>query len=140
MSRAVELQSELLYGLNRTARRQTSMSDRSASDAPTTGVFPTAEVSDAPERERYEISVDGVPAGFAAYRVAPGLIAFLHTEIDERFQGQGLGDRLIAGALDDARRRGLMVLPFCPFVKSFIQRHPEYVALVPEVHRQAFEL
>lgn len=89
---------------------------------------------------RYEISVDGELAGFVQYRAKPGLIALIHTEIDDRFEGQGLGRGLIAHALDDARARGLAVLPFCPFANAYIQRHPEYIDLVPEDRRQAFDL
>lgn len=95
---------------------------------------------DAPERERYEIRVDGELAGFATYKVRPDQIAFRHTEIDDCFEGRGLGSRLIAFALDDARERGLAVLPFCPFVKAYIQRHREYADLVPEDRRAEFEL
>jgi len=69
-----------------------------------------------------------------------GLIAFVHTEVDERFQGRGLGDRLIRGALEDARARGLAVLPFCPFMKAFIERHREFEALVPDAYREQFGL
>jgi uncharacterized protein len=97
-------------------------------------------IADVPERERYEIYVDGELAGFTEYKTRPGIIAFIHTEVGEGFQGRGLGDRLIAYALDDARKRGLAVLPFCPFVRSFIQSHPRYVDLVPESQREAFEL
>ena len=98
------------------------------------------EVADAPDRERYELSVDGEVVGFTAYRARPGLIAFMHTEIDERMQGRGLGDRVIRFALEDARARGLAVLPFCPFVKAFIERHREFEALVPESYREQFGL
>jgi predicted GNAT family acetyltransferase len=100
----------------------------------------SVEVADAPERERYEIGVDGVLAGFAGYRARPGRIAFLHTQIDDRFRGRGLADRLIGFALDDARARGLAVLPYCPFVRSFIERHRDYLALVPADDRDAFGL
>jgi len=100
----------------------------------------TIAVSDAPERERYEILVDGELAGFATYKARPDQIAFKHTEVDDRFEGQGLAGRLIAFALDDARGRGLAVLPFCPFVKGYIQRHREYADLVPEGRRAEFEL
>ena len=98
------------------------------------------EVADAPERDRYEVSLDGEVVGFSAYRARPGLIAFIHTEVDESLQGRGLGDRLIRFALQDARARGLAVLPFCPFVKAFIERHREFEALVPEAHREQFGL
>ncbi len=101
---------------------------------------PPIAVADSPERERYEIRVGDELAGFTQYRMRRGLIAFVHTEVDDRFEGQGLGSKLIAFALDDARIRGLAVLPFCPFVNAYIQRHPEYVDLVPEAHRAQFDL
>jgi uncharacterized protein len=97
-------------------------------------------VADAPERERYEVSVDGEVVGFSVYRARPGLIAFTHTEVDESMQGQGLADRLIRFALEDAGQRGLAVLPFCPFVKAFIEHHREFEPLVPEGYREQFGL
>ena len=97
-------------------------------------------VSEARERNRYEIRVDGELAGFTAYEPHGDLIAFMHTEIDPRFEGRGLGSRLIRDALDDVRRQGLRVLPFCPFVRSFIEGHPDYVDLVPEDRRRVFQL
>lgn len=100
----------------------------------------TAVVVDNPEQQRYELRRDGVVAGFAQYRARPGLIAFIHTEVDDALEGQGLGGRLVSFALDDARRRQLAVLPFCPFVNGYIQRHPEYVDLVPEAQRRQFDL
>ncbi len=98
------------------------------------------EVANAPERERYELSIDGEVVGFTAYRARPGLIAFIHTEVDERFQGRGLADRLIRFALEDVRAQGLSVLPFCPFVNAFIDRNREFEALVPERNREQFGL
>ncbi len=98
------------------------------------------KIANEPEAERFTISVDGEPAGFTQYRERSGGIAFVHTEIDDRFEGQGLGSRLISFALDDARSRGVPVLPFCPFVKSYIQRHREYADLVPEDQRPRFGL
>jgi uncharacterized protein len=98
------------------------------------------EVADARERERYELSIDGEVVGYSAYRARPGLIAFVHTEVDERLQGRGLADRLIRFALEDARARDLAVLPFCPFVKAFIERHREFEELVPEAYREQFGL
>ena len=97
--------------------------------------MPTA--TDAPEQNRFEIRVGEELAGFAAYRHRNGPIEFIHTEIDERFAGQGLGGQLIGFALDTARREGLQVLPFCPFVRAYIGEHAEYLELVPaEVRRQ----
>ena len=97
-------------------------------------------VSDNPEQHRYEIQAEGELAGFALYRARPGQIAFTHTEIDDRFEGRGLGSKLIAFALDDAGERGLAVLPFCPFVNAYIQRHRQYVDLVPAGRRAEFSL
>ena len=84
--------------------------------------------------------MDGDLAGFTIYRSRPGLIAFIHTEVGDAFEGQGVGSTLVREALEDARRRELEVLPFCPFVNSYIQKHPEHVDLVPESQREAFGL
>jgi len=97
-------------------------------------------VADNPAEDRYEIFADGELAGFSVYRLRPGRISFVHTEIDDRFEGQGLGSALVAEALDEVRGRDLSVLPFCPFVNRFIERHPEYVDLVPESDRERFGL
>jgi hypothetical protein len=93
-----------------------------------------------PDAQRYEALVDDEVAGFTQYRERPGLIAFVHTEVDPNFEHQGVASTLIGEALDDARRRELAVLPFCPFVEAYIQSHPEYVELVPESQREAFGL
>ncbi|MFF2781030.1 GNAT family N-acetyltransferase [Streptomyces sp. NPDC058052] len=101
------------------------------------------QVTDRPERSRYEILAgeDGTEtAGFAEYHLSEGEIAFIHTEIDSRFAGQGLGGLLARGALDDVRVRGLRVLPYCPFIRGWIGKHPEYAGLVPAAHRDRFGL
>jgi predicted GNAT family acetyltransferase len=97
-------------------------------------------VTDNAERERYDVHQDGMFAGFAEYRRKGRLIAFIHTEVDQQFEGQGIGTALIQGALDDARAQELHVLPFCPFVRGYIERHQEYLDLVPESRRQDFDL
>jgi uncharacterized protein len=99
-----------------------------------------AVIADHREAWRYEIHVAETLAGFLQYRSRPGLIALIHTEVRERFEGQGLGSKVIVFALDDARQRGLEVLPFCPFANAYIQRHREYVDLVPEIFREKFDL
>lgn len=87
------------------------------------------QVVDAPERQRYEIVRDGTVLGFAAYQRTDELVVFTHTEIDPATEGQGLGGRLVRGALDDVRQQGLSVLPICPFVQEWIRRHPDYADL-----------
>ena len=91
-----------------------------------------ATVLDVPDWSRFEIHVDGRLAGFAQYRLKDaGLIVFTHTEIDDAFEGRGLGSTLVRAALDTARSRGLAVRPDCPFVRAYVARHPEYLDLVP---------
>jgi predicted GNAT family acetyltransferase len=97
-------------------------------------------VSDAPDRKRFEATVDGELAGFLVYRCRKGLLALIHTEVEDRFEGRGLGGRLARFALDKAREEGLAVLPFCPFVNAWMKRHPEYVDLVPAAYRANFDL
>jgi predicted GNAT family acetyltransferase len=99
-------------------------------------------VADNPEKGQFEISVDGKVVGFTQYRLSKkrGLAAFIHTQIDARHEGDGLGSTLISSALDATRDRGLSVLPFCPFVLAFIERHPEHAELVPECNREEFGL
>jgi predicted GNAT family acetyltransferase len=92
------------------------------------------------DEHRYVAQVDGDIAGFLQYRERPGLIALVHTEVDDRFEGQGVGSSLASFALDVARSRGLAVLPFCPFVAGYIRRHTEYAELVPQHYRATFDL
>jgi predicted GNAT family acetyltransferase len=86
-------------------------------------------VVDVPERQRYEIVRDGATLGYAAYQKTDQLIVFTHTEVDSALEGQGIGGRLVQGALDDVRRQGLSVLPICPFVHAWMARHPDYADL-----------
>jgi uncharacterized protein len=97
-------------------------------------------VTDVSDRRRFEIAIDGAVLGFAEYRRRPGVISFIHTEIDPARQGEGLGTLLVKTALDTARAEGLAVLPYCPFVQSFINRHREYLDLVPVERRAKFTL
>ncbi len=95
-------------------------------------------VTDHPERGRFEIAVDGEVAGFVTYHRVGENLDFTHTEIDDRYEGRGLGSTLIRAALEATRAQGLGALPHCPFVKSFMERHPEYVELVPPLRRRQF--
>lgn len=104
------------------------------------GGDPDIRVTDNPDAQRYEIEADGHLAGFLDYRSRASRIALVHTGIEPAFEGQGLASRLIAHVLDQARARSLEVLPHCPYVRAYIQRHPEYLELVPEGARTRFGL
>ncbi|WP_019633067.1 GNAT family N-acetyltransferase [Actinomadura atramentaria] len=90
----------------------------------------STEIADAPDADRYEIRDDGVLAGFAQYRAEPGAVVFVHTEVFPEFEGKGIGGALARGALDDVRARGLKAVPSCPFIRGWIERHPDYRDLV----------
>jgi predicted GNAT family acetyltransferase len=75
---------------------------------------------------RYEIHVDGALAGSLEYRTVGGVLALVHTEVDDAYAGQGLGGKLAKYALDDAVARDVKISPLCPFVAKYIDKHPEY--------------
>jgi uncharacterized protein len=99
-----------------------------------------ATVVDVPERGRFEIRVDDKVVGLASYHVDNGTMTLPHTEVDPSVGGRGLGTTLVAAVLDAARERGLHVLPYCSFVRRYIQQHPELVDLVAEADREHFGL
>ncbi|MDA8371115.1 MAG: GNAT family N-acetyltransferase [Nocardiopsaceae bacterium] len=88
------------------------------------------QVKHVPLNMRYE-AVDGDRvAGSVMYTPSDGVLVLTHTKVDPSYEGQGVGGTLVRGALDDVRSRGLAVVPRCPFVQGWINRHPEYVDLV----------
>ncbi|MFC0005383.1 GNAT family N-acetyltransferase [Micromonospora siamensis] len=87
-------------------------------------------VEENPAAHRFEILVDDALAGFTAYVPRGEVLVFTHTEVDERFQNMGVGAALIRGTLDQIRARGGRVVPRCPFMAAFIERHPDYADLV----------
>ena len=90
---------------------------------------PEPQVRDNEVAHRYEIGVGG-EQGVLNYRRAPRTIDLLHTEVPPELRGRGLAKILAAAALDAARAEGLRVIPSCPFVRDYIQKHPEYAPLV----------
>ena len=82
------------------------------------------EVRNNAAARQYELEVDGQLA-LAAYRLRDGRITFTHTEVPGALEGRGIGSKLVEAALDDARARGLKVMPACPFVKHYMDKHPE---------------
>jgi predicted GNAT family acetyltransferase len=90
------------------------------------------EVVDNPAKRRYEALVDGSVAGYVFYQEGDGVLTLIHTEVGDEWEGHGIGSRLVAGALDDIRARGLSVTPVCRFAAAYIERHPEYGDLVAD--------
>jgi uncharacterized protein len=80
-------------------------------------------------KHRYELAVDGHIAA-TYYEIAGPVITFVHTEVPPELGGKGVGSKLIKGALDQVRSEGLKVIAQCPFVKAYIDKHPEYVDLL----------
>ena len=87
-------------------------------------------VRDVPEESRYEIRDGDRVLGLAAYQRRGDTTVFTHTEVDPDAGQDGVGSRLVRAALDDVRSKGGSVVPQCPFVRGWIERHQDYVDLV----------
>ena len=99
-----------------------------------------AEVRHLRDDFNFVILVDDEVAGYTEYRMGPGVRAFMHTIVDDKFRGQGLASQLVKWALDETRGEGLLVEPYCPFTRRYIQEHPQYLDLVPKDRRADFDL
>lgn len=97
-------------------------------------------LSDNRAESRFEIRVGAELAGFVSYHRGNELINLIHTEVGDKFQGAGLAGQLARYSLDAAREEKLAVLPSCPYIGRWIQRHPDYTDLVPEDRRAEFGL
>jgi uncharacterized protein len=98
------------------------------------------KVVDVPEKGRFEIRLDDRVVGLASYHVDGTTMTLPHTEVDPGVGGRGIGTALVAGVLAAARERGLTVLPYCSFIRHYIQQHPEHVDLVAADDRPHFGL
>lgn len=87
------------------------------------------DIRDNAALRRFELDAGGHTA-VSHYQLAAGIITFTHTEVAPALRGRGIGARLVRGALDAARARGLRVKVQCPFVSEVIERHPEYADLL----------
>lgn len=89
------------------------------------------EVRDNQAESRFEAWIDGELCGIAVYRLRPDAIVLTHTEV--LVEGKGVGSALARGALDAVRADGeLRVVPLCPFIKTWIDGHPDYADLTRE--------
>ncbi|HEX3932852.1 MAG TPA: GNAT family N-acetyltransferase [Nocardioides sp.] len=96
---------------------------------------PALTVTDNLRAGRFELRVGDEFAGYATYRDGASGRAFEHTVIAAEFEGRGLATEIIRFALDEATRAHRRVLPFCPFVRLFIETHPDYLTLVVQPER-----
>lgn len=88
-------------------------------------------VTDVPERERFEARDEaGVTAGVVTYQLTGTIIAYTHTEVDPEFEGKGVGSILARAVMDDARAKGRTVVPICPFLSKWLEKHREYDGIV----------
>lgn len=95
------------------------------------------EVTDNRAESQYEASIDGALA-LVAYQLRDDAIVFLHTEVPRALEGRGIGGQLAKIVIEDAKARGLAIVPRCPFIRAYIDRHPEYEPLV-QAPREEYE-
>ncbi len=88
-----------------------------------------AAVRDNTTLSRFELEADGVMA-ILNYRVGDGVITLIYTETPPQARGRGLASRLVAGALEAIRARGLKIVPRCSFVRAYLGKHSEFRDLV----------
>jgi uncharacterized protein len=94
------------------------------------GIVTEAAVTDNAAEERYELASNGSLLGVIEYRDRPDARVLVHTEVDPEHEGEGLGSRLVEGALQDMRERNLELIPLCPFVRAYLRSHPDQADLV----------
>ena len=84
-------------------------------------------ITDNPDKSRLEALLDdGTVAGFADYRPrGSSTYSFTHTEVDDEFEGQGVGSKLMRGVIEFARANEVKVLPSCEFLRSYMKEHED---------------
>lgn len=95
-----------------------------------TGDDVAPRITDAPERQRYEAHLGNDLAGVLEYTVRRNRIVLVHTEVASHAEGRGVAAALTRSALDDARRLGRRVIAACPYVRRYLERHPEDLDIV----------
>jgi predicted GNAT family acetyltransferase len=100
----------------------------------------TPTIRDNPERHRFEADLGDGSMAIAEYTLAAGKITFIHTEVPPQHEGKGIGSALIRHALGEARKRGLNVIPTCPFFAAYMRKHPEAQDLLDPAWRKKLGL
>ncbi|WP_144120579.1 GNAT family N-acetyltransferase [Catellatospora sichuanensis] len=92
------------------------------------------DVTDAPERERFEArdSAEQAVAGFMTYQLTGNVIVFTHTEVSPAYEGKGVGSALARTVMDDSRAKGRTVVPMCPFLAGWLEKHPDYADITAQ--------
>ena len=88
-----------------------------------------SQVRDNAAAQQFELTA-GDSTAFIAYRRDGGTVELFHTEVPQALEGKGIGSALVRGTLDRLRAAGATVVPSCSFVAGYIERHPEYGAMV----------
>lgn len=94
-------------------------------------------VADVPDRERFEARTEaGELAGFVTYQLTGKIIAYTHTEVLPEFEGKGVASTLARSVMDDARTQGRTVVPICPYLSQWLDKHPGYEDIVARTTRK----
>jgi predicted GNAT family acetyltransferase len=94
-------------------------------------------VTEVAEKERFEArDPAGALAGVVTYQLTGNVVAYTHTRVEPAFEGQGAGSALARAVMDDARARNRLVVPICPFLAGWLDRHPEYEQMVARSTRK----
>jgi uncharacterized protein len=80
------------------------------------------------EAGSFSLETEHGPAVLEYSRLNDGVLDFRHTFVPEAERGRGLGGRLVAGAMEHVERLDAMIRPTCPFVRAWIEKHPEFEA------------
>ena len=89
-----------------------------------------APVTVTKESDKFTIAVDGNPVGHTAYADQDNQRVFPHTEVDDAFEGRGLATIVIGEALAQTKAEGFRIVPLCPTVAAYVEKHPEYADIV----------
>jgi uncharacterized protein len=81
------------------------------------------------QRQQFQLEVEGELASLE-YRLHDGQIVLMHTEVPQTLGGRGIGSALAEYALNYARANHLPAKVYCPFVATYVKRHPEYQDIV----------
>ena len=91
---------------------------------------PTSSVHLNNARHRFEMTIDGKVSFVEFQQADDETLALVHTEVHPDLEGHGVGSKLVKGVLDYARTNNLYIMPYCPFVATYLKRHPDYQDLV----------